>query len=102
MSYPEVQLHIDGRWIDKTSSGALPVVNPANGNVLGHFPVAGEAELRDAVSAAQRGFTVWSSTTPLDRLRIISKETSLLRERAQKIARILTLEQGKPRAESLR
>ena len=102
MSYPEVQLHIDGRWIGKTSSGALPVVNPANGNVLGHFPVAGEAELREAVSAAKRGFTVWSSTMPLDRLRIISKATSLLRERAPKIARILTQEQGKPLAESLR
>lgn len=102
MSYPEVQLHINGRWIERTASGALPVINPADGQVLGHFPVAGEAELREALGAAQRGFAVWSSTTPLDRHRIISKATSLLRERAPRIARILTQEQGKPLAESLR
>lgn len=102
MSYPEVHLFIDGRWIDKTSSGALPIVNPVDGNILGHFPVAGENELREAVSAAKRGFAIWSATTPLDRHRIIGKATVLLRDRAPQIARILTQEQGKPVAESLR
>lgn len=102
MSYPDVQLHIDGRWIDKTSSGELAIVNPADGNVLGHLPVAGEVELREAVSAAKRGFTIWSAMSPLDRHRIIGKATTMLRDRAPKIARILTQEQGKPIAESLR
>ncbi len=102
MSYPQVQLHVDGRWIEKTDSGTLPIINPADGQALGHFPVAGELELREAQSAARRGFALWSSTLPLERHRIISKATALLRERAPKIARILTQEQGKPLAESLR
>jgi succinate-semialdehyde dehydrogenase / glutarate-semialdehyde dehydrogenase len=102
MSYPEVHLHIDGRWIEKTASGFLPIANPADAAVLGHFPVAGQAELVAAQHAARRGFAIWSAMLPFDRYRIITKAAALLRERAPAISRALTLEQGKPLAESSR
>lgn len=62
MSYPQVQLHIDGAWIGKTESGCLPIANPADAAVLGHFPVAGPAELAAARHAARAGFARWSAT----------------------------------------
>jgi succinate-semialdehyde dehydrogenase/glutarate-semialdehyde dehydrogenase len=102
MPYPPLKLHIDGRWVDKTDSGTLPVHNPADGSLLGELPVAGEHEIAQARAAAARGFAAWSRTLPLERFRIITKATALLRERAPQIARVLTLEQGKPLAESLR
>ena len=102
MTYPEVHLHIGGRWIDNTQHGFLPIHNPADGQVLGRLPIAGEAELADAQQAARGGFAVWSATLPIERHRIITAATALLRQRAPAISRILTLEQGKPLAEALR
>jgi succinate-semialdehyde dehydrogenase/glutarate-semialdehyde dehydrogenase len=102
MSYPALHLYIDGQWLARTSSGSLPVHNPANGQLLGELPVAGPSELQAALVAAERGFALWSNTLAIDRCRIISKATALLRERARTIAHILTLEQGKPLAEAER
>lgn len=102
MSYPELKLLIDGQWIGETSSGTLSVTNPADGSVLATAPIAGDAELLAAQQAAARAFDIWSTTLPLERFKIITRATALLRERAPLIARILTLEQGKPLAEALR
>ena len=61
-----------------------------------------QAELAAARYAARRSFAPWSATLPFDRYRIIVKAAALLRERAPAISRVLTLEQGKPLAESSR
>ena len=102
MTYPTLRLLIDGQWLSSSSSGSLPVHNPADGALLGELPVAGPAELQNALAAAERGFALWSNTLPIERWRIISRATALLRERAKGIARVLTLEQGKPLAEAER
>ncbi len=102
MTYPALRLLIDGLWIARTSSGTRTVLNPADGCLLGELPVAGPEELAAAQAAAVRGFAVWSRTLPLERFRIITRATNLLRERTAQIARILTLEQGKPLAEAHR
>ncbi|MGV3571034.1 MAG: NAD-dependent succinate-semialdehyde dehydrogenase [Ramlibacter sp.] len=102
MSYPPLRLYIDGRWIARTDAGTLPVLNPADGSELGQLPVAGPAEIEAATAAAARAFETWPRTLPLERFRILARATALLRERAPAIARILTLEQGKPLAEALR
>lgn len=99
---PPLQLLIDGQWLAQTSAGTLPVLNPADGSTLGQLPVAGDAELAAALAAAERGFARWSRTLPLERFRIITAATRLIRERAAAIARTLTLEQGKPLAEAQR
>ncbi len=102
MSYPVIKLFIDGQWVERTDSGTRHILNPADGSLLGELPVAGAAELLAAQHAAARGFRLWSRTLPIDRFRIITRATQLIRERAPAIARILTLEQGKPLAEALR
>jgi succinate-semialdehyde dehydrogenase / glutarate-semialdehyde dehydrogenase len=102
VSYPQLHLYIDGEWIARTGAGTFQVLNPADGTPLGDAPVAGVGELDAAAQAAARAFPGWAATLPIDRFRIISRATALMRERAKDIARILTLEQGKPFAEALR
>ena len=102
MRYAALELLIDGKWIAHTDAGELPVINPADSSVLGQLPVAGTKELEAAQLAAVRGFECWSRTLPLERFRIITRATALMRERASQIATVLTLEQGKPMAEALR
>jgi succinate-semialdehyde dehydrogenase/glutarate-semialdehyde dehydrogenase len=101
--YPELKLYIDNQPITRTASGeTLPVVNPADGSMLGALPVAGAVELRSALDSAKHGFARWSATLALERYRLITKATALIRERAEHIATVLTLEQGKPLPEARR
>jgi succinate-semialdehyde dehydrogenase/glutarate-semialdehyde dehydrogenase len=102
MKYPDLALHVDGRWIGSTTSGVLPVLDPADGSRIGNLPIAGQHEIQAAIAAAQRGFSIWSRTLPIERFRIITAATRLLRDRADSIASILTREQGKPLAEAKR
>lgn len=102
MSYPPIRLYLAGAFVDGRSDTRLQVRNPADGSLLGTYAAASAADLQDALAAAARGFGVWSRTLPLERFRLIARATTLMRERAPAIARILTLEQGKPLAESLR
>jgi succinate-semialdehyde dehydrogenase/glutarate-semialdehyde dehydrogenase len=102
MAYPKPKLFIDGHWIERTDAGSLAIVNPSDGELLGHLPIAGESEIERAAVAARRSFNRWARMLPIERFRIITSATALMRERAQDIARVLTLEQGKPLAEAVR
>lgn len=103
MQYPSLHLWIGNRCLDRTESGnSISVTNPADGTVLGMLPVAGAREIESAVNAAVQGFKGWSDMAPLERFRILSRATALIRERCDSIAQILTLEQGKPLPEARR
>ena len=86
--YPALRLLIDGRWIDRTDEGTLDVLNPADGGVIGRLPVAGSRELQAAEAAAARAFPGWSALLPIERFRVITRATALIRERADHIAHL--------------
>jgi len=96
--YPDLKLFIDGLWRD--ASDHIPVINPATAAEIGHLPCASERDLNDALQAAEKGFHVWSRTSPRDRANLIRRAAVLMRERQQEIAQSITLEQGKPLAEA--
>src|SRR3569623_1463395 len=98
-SYSDTQLFIDGLWRDG-SNPRLPVLNPATEETIGTLAHAGLADLDEALAAAQRGFEVWRRGGALDRSKIIRRAAELLRERAETVATLMTLEQGKPLAEA--
>jgi succinate-semialdehyde dehydrogenase / glutarate-semialdehyde dehydrogenase len=98
--YPNVKLLIDGQWCDSASGDTLPVVNPATGETIGTVPHAGSADLDRALEAAQKGFQTWRKVGAFDRYKIMRKAADLLRSRADAIAPLLTMEQGKPLAEA--
>ncbi|MBW4092706.1 MAG: NAD-dependent succinate-semialdehyde dehydrogenase [Proteobacteria bacterium] len=98
--YPDVLLLIDGAWTQSESGRSLPVVNPASGETNGTVAHAGRADLDRALAAADKGFHVWRRMSAYDRSKLMRKAADLLRERADSIARLMTLEQGKPLAEA--
>lgn len=95
--YPQLKLLIGGEW--RTRSGT-PVLNPADESVLGEVPHATRNDLADAVAAAEKGFQVWKRTSPAKRAEIILKAAGLMRQRVEELAVVMTLEQGKPIAQS--
>ena len=95
--YPELELYIGGRW--KKADGQ-PVLNPADESLLGTVPTASRSDLDAALQAAAEGFRQWSRTSPARRAEIILKAAALMRERVEEMAIAMTLEQGKPIAQS--
>lgn len=92
--YPQIRLYIAGQW--RETAHTRPVVDPATEGVIGHHPMASDADIAAAIAAAQAGFAVWRATPPSVRARILQNAAGLLRERADHIAHVMTLEQGKP------
>jgi succinate-semialdehyde dehydrogenase / glutarate-semialdehyde dehydrogenase len=95
--YPELMLFIAGEW---RQAEGQPVINPADESILGIVPHASRSDLDDALDAAVRGFKVWSRTSPAKRAEIILEAVRLMRERVEEMAVAMTLEQGKPIAQS--
>ena len=97
--YPRIGLLIDGEWIhDRPARGE--VRNPSDDSTLGPVPAATSEDLERALAAAARGFRIWRDTPPEDRVALLQRATALLRERSERIATIITLEQGKPIADA--
>jgi succinate-semialdehyde dehydrogenase/glutarate-semialdehyde dehydrogenase len=99
-SYDPLYLFIDGRWLDAEARDTVAVVNPATNAVLGRLPLADASDLDRALAAAERGFATWRRTAPAERARILKAGADLMRERAEHIATLMTLEEGKPLLES--
>jgi len=100
MAYLDTQLFINGEWHNAADGRSLAVQNPATGEEIGRVAHAGQADLDRALEAAQRGFETWRDFTPAARSKIMRVAAGLMRERADAIAQLLTLEQGKPLAEA--
>lgn len=99
-SYPDLNLLIDGEWLTAEGREHEPVLNPAMGECLGILPHASKADLDRALEAAEGSYPVWRGMSPQDRGRILKRAADLMRERAEHIARIATIEQGKTIGES--
>jgi succinate-semialdehyde dehydrogenase / glutarate-semialdehyde dehydrogenase len=91
---------IDGKWCPADDGRTLGVINPATEEVLAEVAYGGRAETRRALEAAHRAMPGWMKLTAWDRAKVLKKTADLMRERCDAIARTLTLEQGKPLAES--
>ena len=98
--YPDVLLLIDGVWTKAEGGRSLPVANPATGETNGTVAHASRGDLDRALAAADKGFRVWRRISAYDRAKVMRKAADLLRERVDAIARLMTLEQGKPLAEA--
>lgn len=98
--YPPLALHIDGCWEGGKGRETLSVTDPSTELVIGQLPVATEADIDQAITAAERAFPDWRSRTPQQRARILHKAADLIRERSELIAQTITLELGKPLLQS--
>lgn len=100
-AYPTLKMLIDGAWIETGEAGTMPVVNPATGEVIGQCPKASTGQLDAALKAADDAFAGWSRTSGAERHAILRRAADLLRERAPAIARVVTAEMGKTRAQAV-
>ena len=90
---------IDGKWHKGTST--FEVLNPANNQLVANVFNAGTTETALAVSAAKNAFTLWSKKSANDRAILLRRWFDLIIEHKNDLAKILTLEQGKPTAEAI-
>ena len=78
----------------------LSVVDPATGRSIAAFRGASPAQVEDAIAAAARAFPAWAAMPAVERGAILRNAAALIRQRAEDIARGMTLEQGKPFGEA--
>ncbi|KUP04052.1 succinate-semialdehyde dehydrogenase [Bacillus coahuilensis m2-6] len=90
---------INGNWFQTKET--IAVVNPATEEILGTVPMSGRKEAIQAVDAADAAFVSWSKRSAYERSEIIRNWFQLIAENQKELARIMTLEQGKPLAEAL-
>jgi succinate-semialdehyde dehydrogenase/glutarate-semialdehyde dehydrogenase len=92
--------YVDGQWIKAKSDAMINVDNPATGEIIGKVPKLGAAETRQAIEAANRAFPAWSKKTAKERAAVLRRWFDLMIENQDDLARLMTLEQGKPLSES--
>ena len=98
--YPTLSLYIDGEFIHGGGRREQDIVNPATHEVIGKLPHATREDLDRALAAAARAFEGWKKSSPLERSKVLRRVAELARERAGDIGRAMTMDQGKPLAES--
>ncbi len=98
--YPSLHMIIDGEKVSGDGRRTFDVVNPVTGETIGALPLAEAADLDRALEVAQRGFAIWRRSTPQERANVLQGAARLMVERADDMARIATMEEGKPFAEA--
>ena len=96
-----MQNYVGNAWIDADSGATITVTNPATGERLGTVPRCGAAETRRAIDAAQAAWPAWKALTAAERARYLHRWFELIQEHKDDLARILTMEEGKPLPEAL-
>lgn len=90
---------IDGQWVPAASGKRFPVTDPATGKVITEVADSGPDDARAATDAAARAFPGWRDTLPKDRATVLRRWYALILEHTDSLARLISLEQGKPLAE---
>src|SRR5215468_2927759 len=90
--------YVDGQWI--SSGPTLAVRNPANGEVVGHVPDLGADATHRAIAAAEAALPQWRALPAGKRSSLLEAWFTAINETTDDLAKILTVEQGKPLAEA--
>src|SRR5918996_5893788 len=95
------RMFIDGEWRDATTGATEEATSPATGESLGPVAWGDRADARLAIAAANAAFPAWAARTGFERAALLHRVADIVEERAGELARVLTLDQGKPlKAES--
>jgi succinate-semialdehyde dehydrogenase/glutarate-semialdehyde dehydrogenase len=94
------QLYINGQWRDASKGALGNVHNPATGELVSQYAFGNVADAVEAMDAAETAFETWKTKTVYERAAVLVKAASNIRQRTVEIARMVTLETGKPLGES--
>jgi len=92
---------IDGKWQPASNKDTYDVINPATEEIIGKASKAAPADVEKALKSAEMGFIIWKKFSPWSRATVIRKIADLIRRKNNDLAKWMTLETGKPLAESL-
>jgi len=95
------QCYINGQWRDANDGATVDVTNPANGEVIAAVPSMGADETREAIASAKLAQVKWRNMLAKERAVILRRWFELMMENQSDLARLMTLEQGKPLTESM-
>ncbi len=91
---------LNGQWVKADSGKSIDVLNPATLECIGTVPDCGRAETARTISAAYEAWPEWRAMTALERCEIIMRLHDLMLEEREELARLMTMEQGKPLPEA--
>jgi succinate-semialdehyde dehydrogenase / glutarate-semialdehyde dehydrogenase len=91
---------INGQWVSAASGSTLAVTNPADDSLIAKVPMCGASEAKDAIGAAHDAGRSWAAKTASERGTLLSRLATLMRRDTDRLAELMTLEQGKPLPES--
>lgn len=94
------QAYVNGMWIDADNGAVSAICNPATGEILGHVPDLGAVETARAIEAAYAAGPAWRTLTAQARAQLLRRWFNLILEQQEALARLITLEQGKPLSEA--
>ncbi|MDH4608506.1 NADP-dependent succinate-semialdehyde dehydrogenase [Pseudomonas sp. BN102] len=95
------QAFIAGAWSDADDGRTVDVTDPGNGELLGYVPNMGGAETLRAIEAADAALPAWRARTAKERAQILRRWFELMLQHEDDLARLMTLEQGKPLTEAI-
>jgi acyl-CoA reductase-like NAD-dependent aldehyde dehydrogenase len=95
-----MKMWIGGSWVDSVSGGMIEVTNPATEGVLDTVPAGTPADLERGVAAAREAFPTWRKFTAVERANLMHEAAAKMRGHFDELARLLTLEEGKPLPEN--
>jgi lactaldehyde dehydrogenase / glycolaldehyde dehydrogenase len=95
-SVNKYQMYIDGKWTGSNKEQKIDVVNPATERVIASVPKASREQAKEALDAAEHAQPQWEDLSPLKRASFLFKTAQLIRRDKERLARLLTSEQGKP------
>jgi len=96
VSAKRYQMFIDGEWVDSRKEETIDVVNPTTERVIASVPKADREQAKTALEAAEEAQPKWEDLPPIRRASFLSKTAQLLLRDKERLARLLTSEQGKP------
>jgi len=99
--YSKFGQFINGKWQQSEKRETYDVINPATEEIIGKASKASSVDVDNALKSAEKGFFVWKKFLPWKRAEIIRKIADLMRKKNNELAKWMTLETGKPIAESL-
>src|SRR5690348_7723641 len=97
---PTFGMYVNGEWVLSKSQETIQVVNPSTERVIGRVPRANREEVKEALEAARDAQPKWEDTPPIRRASFLFKIAQLIRRDKERLAGVLTAEQGKPLFES--
>ena len=90
------RIYIDGEWCDAQGGATVEATSPATGESLGPVAEGDREDARRAIEAANAAFPSWAARTGFERAALLHRVADACERRAGELARILTLDQGKP------